>query len=110
MTDAGQINDLFVSLETNLRRFPREVMSETVQRIEGRTPVLTGNLKAGWIGEKTKDGFLISNIATNEQGQHYASYIEHGTEKMRAQPMIAPTLLEMDQITKVAAERSGLKT
>ncbi len=99
----GEIDKLYVGLDTKLRKFKQEFASEFVQRVEERTPVDTGKLKAGWVTKQTQTGFEISNT------QPYAGYVENGTDKMAPRLMIATTLVEKDQITEIAKERAGLK-
>ena len=101
--DAGQINKVFVDLDTNLRRFKIEWASECLQRIEARTPVLSGALQAGWGQTQRQGGFDIFNT------KDYAAFVEYGTVHHAPVGMISTTLVEKDQITAVAKERSGIK-
>lgn len=99
----GEIDRMFIDLDTRLVKFKQEFAMEFQSRVEERTPVLTGALKKGWLTKLTQTGFTISNI------QPYASYVENGTEKMAPRAMIATTLVEKDQIAKIAKEKAGLK-
>lgn len=103
MTEPGEIDRLFIDLETRLVKYKQEYAIEFQQRVEERTPVLTGALKRGWLNKLTRTGFTISNI------QPYASYVENGTEKMAPRGMIATTLLEKDQIAQVVKNKLGMK-
>lgn len=103
MTEPGEIDRFFVELDTKLVKFKREFASETAKRVEDRTPVVTGALKAGWLTSITQTGFNISNI------REYAAYVEYGTPDMAPRAMLRTTLLEADQIAQVAKERAGLK-
>jgi HK97 gp10 family phage protein len=55
--------------------------------VVARTPVLTGNLAAGWQVTKNHEGArVVSNPVP------YAKYVEFGTRYMPAEPMIGPVL------------------
>jgi len=103
MVEPGEIDKLFVDLETRLVKFKQEFAMEFQQRLENHTPVRTGALKAGWVTQLSQTGFKLSNI------QPYAAYVEYGTEKMAPRAMIGTTLLEKDQIVKVVKDKLGLK-
>ena len=99
----GEIDKLFVDLGTNLRKFKEEWAMEATTRIQQRTPVRTGALQGGWGITMKTGGFEIYNT------KEYAAYVEYGTPKMAPVGMVRTTLLEKDDITKVAKERSGIK-
>lgn len=103
MIEPGEIDNLFIDLSTRLVKFKKEFAMEFQQRVEHKTPVLTGALKKGWITKTTQTGFNISNIMP------YASYVENGTPFMAPRAMIALTVVEIPQITKVVKERLGIK-
>lgn len=103
MITPGDIDKLFVDLDTNLKRWPQEFAMEAQARIEQRTPVLSGALKGGWGTTMRKGGFDIWNT------KDYAAFVEFGTPKMAPVGMIRTTLLEKDQITEIALKRSGIK-
>jgi hypothetical protein len=92
-----------INLGYKLRKFKREWASEAVTRIQQRTPVRTGDLQGGWGVTMKTTGFEIYNT------KDYAAYVEYGTPKMAPVGMVRTTLLEKDDITKVAKERSGIK-
>jgi HK97 gp10 family phage protein len=98
-----EIDKVFVDLKTNLRKFIHKFGEEFVARVESRTPVVTGKLKAGWYIEYKKDGLVISNT------QPYMSYVEYGTEHMGPRSMIRTTIIEKNEIADKAAREVGLK-
>jgi len=103
MIEPGEIDKYFIDLDTRLVNFKKEYAMEFQRRVEERTPVLTGALQKGWLNALTQTGFTISNI------QPYASYVEYGTEKMAPRAMIGTTILESEQIAKVAKDKAGIK-
>ena len=88
-TSPGEIDKVFVELNTNLRKFKQEFAMEFQRRLENRTPV--------------QKGFLLSNT------QDYAYYVEFGTPVMAPRAMVRTTLLEKDAIAAVAKQRAGIK-
>lgn len=99
----GEIDKVFVGLNTSLRKFKREVGVEITARVEQRTPEITGRLKRGWgFTEKAKD-IQIYNVV------EYASFVEYGTPHMAPRGMLRATLNELPDIADVAAKRAGLK-
>jgi hypothetical protein len=93
---------------TQLKKLPQAFADEFVKRVANRTPVLTGQLKESW-DMKVKPGVLeLSNTAKNEEGMPYAAYVEFGTWKMAPVLMISTTLLEKNDILKVAKKNAGL--
>ena len=103
MKQFGFDKDVSIELNTKLRNFKQAFAMEFQKRVEDRTPVLSGALKAGWVTEQTATGFNLNNV------QPYAEYVENGTEKMAPRAMVGTTLLETDQIADIAAHRVGLK-
>lgn len=102
-TSPGEIDKMFIDLNTNLRKFKQEFAMEFQKRVEDRTPVRTGALQAGWVTTQRQTGFDLSNT------QDYAEYVENGTPHMAPKGMIRTTLLETDQIAEVAKQRAGIK-
>lgn len=76
--------------EITKRESVKRIIAETATKIDrdavALTPVDTGNLKSGWHTQYFLNGFTaeVSNPV------YYAPYIEFGTVKMRAQPMLTP--------------------
>lgn len=103
MNQFGFPQDFVIDLQTKLRNFKQEFAMEFQKRVEDRTPVLTGALKAGWVTEQTVTGFTLNNV------QPYAEYVENGTDKMAPRAMVATTVLEIDQMVDLVAKKVGLK-
>jgi hypothetical protein len=103
MIGPGEIDKLFIELDTRLRNYKKEFAMEFQHRVEEKTPVVTGALKKGWVTAQKQTGFELSNV------EPYAAYVEWGTEKMAPRGMIASTMLEVDQISEIAAKRAKLK-
>ena len=96
----AEIDKVMAGLDTRLRKFKREWGVEFLERVKARTPVITGRLQRGWgFEEKAKD-ISIYNVVD------YASFVEYGTDRMEPRAMMRTTLLEKDDITKVALERT----
>lgn len=95
--------DLFLDLETRGRRFINEWALEFKARVEEKTPVRTGALKAGYGITRRQTGFDFWNI------EEYFKHVEQGTLTMAPRRMVGRTLLEADQITEIAIERAKSK-
>ncbi|GAB3669550.1 HK97-gp10 family putative phage morphogenesis protein [Halopiger thermotolerans] len=69
-------------------------MEEAAQNMQKgaqqRTPVDTGNLRASWRAETRTPRSTITTEVGNTAD--YAEYVEKGTRKMAAQPMLRPAL------------------
>ena len=99
----GEIDKLFAGLDTKLRKFKREFGVETIERAKRRTPVVSGEMQRGWgFTERAKD-IEFYNVSD------HAAYVEFGTPKMAPRAPMRTTLLEADDIAKVAKEKAGLK-
>lgn len=96
----SDIAGVFVKLNTRLRRFKQEFGMEFKQRLEDKTPVMTGEMRDGWGFEMKQSDIEIYNTAP------HASFVEYGTEKMTPRAPLRRTLLEKDDIAQVAANRS----
>lgn len=92
-----------IDLQTKLRKFKREFGMEFKYRVEQKTPVRTGALKRGWHLVVKDTSIELSNT------KDYMTYVENGTPKMAPHKMVGTTLLEYDDITKIAKERAGIK-
>jgi hypothetical protein len=99
----GEIDKVFAGLDTKLRKFKEAWGVEFKDRVERRTPVITGMLKGGWGFTMKATDIEIYNT------QPYASFVEYGTVTMAPRGMMRVTLLESPQITEVAAKKVGLK-
>lgn len=69
-------------------------------RIKQRTPVDTGRLRASWDLKLANKGLSIVNP------QPYAGFVDLGTRKMAARPMVEPTVTEAQEFfaDRLAAE------
>ena len=84
-------------------------LEEFKTRVEARTPVLTGLLKASYSWEvKSKTVAVLSNDAVNKYGMGYFTFVENGTPKMAPRLMVATTVLESFDILKVACQKAGI--
>ena len=67
-----------------------DIADRVCDDVRQRTPVLTGELAAGWkVDHGEREG---ERTVTNEVP--YARYVEFGTKNMQAEPMIGPVLAE----------------
>jgi hypothetical protein len=100
----GEIDRVFLNLDTSLRKLKMEIGIEVKRRVEERTPVgKSGRLKKGWgFTPKARD-IEVYNIV------EYASFVEMGTDKMEPRGMLRTTIAEMDQIVEVAKKKAGVK-
>lgn len=60
------------------------VVTQTRSAAQARSPVRTGHLRSSWKGRSSTFNGTVRNTA------YYAEYVEYGTSRSRAQPMIEP--------------------
>lgn len=89
--DAQDVFETMVE-ETDDRLVER--MEEAEQNIQKeaqqRSPVDTGNLRASWTGlTEARRGTIMTEVGNTTD---YAEFVERGTSKMAAQPMLRPAL------------------
>lgn len=60
------------------------VVTQTRSAAQARSPVRTGHLRSSWRGRASTYKGTVRNTA------YYAEYVEYGTSRSRAQPMIEP--------------------
>lgn len=60
------------------------VVTQTRSAAQARSPVRTGHLRSSWKGRSSTFKGTVRNTA------YYAEYVEYGTSRSRAQPMIEP--------------------
>lgn len=112
--DAQEVFESMVE-ETDDRLFER--MQEAQQNIQKeaqqRSPVITGNLKGSWRGlTEARRGTIMTEVGNTA---NYAEYIEKGTSKMAAQPMLRPAIdreqmaliRDIEQLVYRVAEQEG---
>jgi hypothetical protein len=85
-----------------LEEFRAAFAEEFFNRVVNRTPIDTGILRDSWDINLTATSIDIDNSAP------YSAYVEYGTWKMAPRGMVRTTVLEAEQITKLAKERAGL--
>ena len=73
---------------------------EFMDRWNRRTPIRTGDLRAGNTVEVTDTSFTFDNEV------EYFGYVEHGTPKMAPVGMLKTTLSEVDAIWEIANKRA----
>ena len=98
MSNQDVANDLI----NKMKVYETEFVKEFVKRVEQRTPVLSGKLKDGYYVEENGNNYELKNR------EDYAAYVELGTIHQRPAAMVQTTLLEMDDIGKIAKDRAGL--
>ena len=74
------------ALEDEIRNIVETAADNMVGYAQGIVPVRTGNLLASIFSEINEDDLSVTLGATAD----YASFIEYGTVKMRAQPFLGP--------------------
>jgi len=74
------------ALEEEVHNIIETAMDSMVSYAQGIVPVRTGNLLASIFADYDDDDLAITLGATAE----YASFVEYGTIKMRAQPFLEP--------------------
>ncbi len=79
-----------------------EFEKEFKARVAERTPVLTGALQAGWVWDRSEKIHVFTNLMT------YAGYVEFGTPTHSPVGMVGTTVLESNEIMKIAVARAGL--
>ena len=117
---ASVLTEIGEELEENLDEVIQKLTLEGFRELTRRTPVRTGFLKSRWtvtIFDNVPDNtiknpggsFPPPNTPSERMfkwGDHvriynnveYAEYIENGTQRMRAQPMIQPTYMYLNGI------------
>ena len=68
---SGEIDKVFAGLDTRLRKFKQEFGMEVVERVKQRTPVVTGEMQAGWGFEMKATDIEIYNVSD------HAAYVEY---------------------------------
>jgi hypothetical protein len=98
--DNGEIEKVFLNLNTRLRKFKQEFGMEFMERVKARTPVKTGRLQRSWGFTMKQSDIEVWNVAP------YAHFIENGTPYIAPRGMMKVTLLEKEEIAEIALERS----
>jgi hypothetical protein len=90
------------SFDRRMDDFKQEFLAEFKHRVEERTPVRTGAAKAGYYWDAEGPEATLFNK------MYYVEYLEYGTIYMYPRAMVQTTMLEIDDIMKVASVRAGL--
>lgn len=103
MANIHEIEGVFAQLDTGLKKFKEEWGMEFLERVKQKTPVRTGHLQNSWGFTMKAQDIEIYNTMP------YAVAVEYGNEHMAPRAMMQTTLLESEQITKVAKQKAGIK-
>jgi hypothetical protein len=103
MMTPGEIDGVFAGLDTKLRKFRQEVGMEVRERVEQRTPVVTGELQNGWGFDLNGNDIRFWNVAP------YSFWVEYGTEQMAPRGMLRTTLLELPDICERVSKKLKMK-
>lgn len=88
--------------EQKIQLFKKYLIEEFERRVKDKTPVRSGAARDGYYVEDTGDGFELKNH------MDYVQYLELGTEHMRPFAMVQTTMMEEDEIIRIAKEKAGL--
>lgn len=91
-----------------LEKLPTAFGNEFVKRVQDKTPVDTGRLKAAWNLTVEDTAITVANDARNDKGEPYSAYVEYGTEHTHGAFMLARTEMEKEDILKTARTQVGL--
>ena len=78
-----------IELKNTLNLEPEEfeaLVNDLVEELASKTPVKTGNARAGWHASMSKDGATIANDVD------YVSFLEDGHSGQARQGMIKPSI------------------
>lgn len=85
MSDFSRAKEQIVGqLKKEMADLMLAVVSQTRSAAQARSPVRTGHLRSSWRGRSSTFKGTVRNTA------YYAEYVEYGTSRSRAQPMIEP--------------------
>jgi hypothetical protein len=96
----ADIKGVFAGLNTRLRRFKGFWREEFHERVEQKTPVLSGEMQRSWYSEEKRTDIEIGNFA------EHASHVEYGTIHMAPRAPLRRTLMEANEISRIAIERA----
>lgn len=88
--------------ERKMQLYESILWDEFMMRCAMRTPVDTGRARDGYYVKHNGETWLIMNK------MDYVKYLEYGTYKMAPHAMIQTTMLEMDDISKMAKQKANL--
>jgi hypothetical protein len=73
-------------IKSSISNTIEQAITQSRSVIQARTPVDTGHLRNSWRGRYTTYKGTLRNTA------YYAEYVEYGTKRSRAQPMLEPLI------------------
>ena len=99
MSDFSEAREQIVGqLKKEMQDLMLAVVSQTRSAAQARSPVRTGHLRSSWRGRSSTFKGAVRNTA------YYAEYVEYGTSRARAQPMIEPLapIVEAEMIRAIS--------
>ncbi|WP_435552755.1 HK97-gp10 family putative phage morphogenesis protein [Natrinema sp. CGMCC1.2065] len=90
--DAAQeaFESMVESADDQLMKRMEEAEQNIQKEAQQRSPVDTGNLRASWTGlTEARRGTIMTEVGNTAD---YAEFVEKGTSKMAAQPMLRPAM------------------
>jgi HK97 gp10 family phage protein len=91
-----------------IEKLKRAFGEEFLKRVEEKTPVDTGRLKASWTLKINDKTIQVTNKAINAEGVPYAIFVEFGTIHTRPVLMLNRTIAESTDIMRTAKAKVGL--
>jgi uncharacterized protein CbrC (UPF0167 family) len=98
----------FIDVTKKIGQVKQAFADEFLRRVVQRTPVRTGLLKDSWDMAVKRGKIELKNIAKNEEGDEYVTYVEFGTYKMPGFFMVTLTVIEAEEILQIAKKNVGL--
>lgn len=84
--DTSQLDQLPRGIQESIARVMGQVSVAVPNALAPLTPVDTGHLKQSWKGRHSNTQAQVFNTA------FYAGFVESGTKRMKARPMITPMI------------------
>lgn len=83
---AAQLQNISEQVKRDIEKVMSQMATQLPAVMQAVTPVDTGHMRASWKTRHSTYQVKLRNTA------FYSDYIENGTSRMKAQPMIAPML------------------
>lgn len=96
---SDNVEACIAKIEENLDEFMQAFAAEFLERVQQKTPVLTGRLRDGWVADVNGTELIVSNDV------EYAEYIENGTPHIAPFGMLKQTVAEAEDIEAIAVAR-----
>jgi HK97 gp10 family phage protein len=100
MEGLDQLEGIAEQLLKDVEKLIDQVADQVPNVLKQRTPVDTGHLKRSWRSRQTTKSVTVRNTA------FYAGFVEYGTSRSKAQPMLTP-LIPMIESELDRAFRTG---